>query len=283
MVDKSASAKIGKVIEYLLLIILAVLFLAPLLWVILTSFKTFNEIFTGTVKWFPTTWTLENYQMAIQNYPLWTWTKNRAIVTLAVLLLSSVFCIMPAYGLAVTDFRGKTALVFIMMASIMIPKELSAIYSYKIISKLGLLDTYAAMILPQLGEAIGVFLLYNFFCTIPKEFRESCELDGGGHMTALWRIYLPMAGPVISVMMILSFVSTWNNFFWPLIVTFTNKSMTLPVGLATIMNSVSENSAARQYGLLMAISVLVSIPVLVLFISLQKQFVESVASSGIKG
>ena len=82
-----------------------------------------------------------------------------------------------------------------MMASIMIPKELSAIYSYKIISKLGLLDTYAAMILPQLGEAIGVFLLYNFFCTIPKEFRESCELDGGGHMTALWRIYLPMAGP----------------------------------------------------------------------------------------
>ena len=187
MVDKSASAKIGKVIEYLLLIILAVLFLAPLLWVILTSFKTFNEIFTGTVKWFPTTWTLENYQMAIQNYPLWTWTKNSAIVTLAVLLLSSVFCIMPAYGLAVTDFRGKTALVFIMMASIMIPKELSAIYSYKIISKLGLLDTYAAMILPQLGEAIGVFLLYNFFCTIPKEFRESCELDGGsGGSTCRW-------------------------------------------------------------------------------------------------
>ena len=82
------------------------------------------------MKWFPTTWTLENYQMAIQNYPLWTWTKNSAIVTLAVLLLSSVFCIMPAYGLAVTDFRGKTALVFIMMASIMIPKELSAIYSW---------------------------------------------------------------------------------------------------------------------------------------------------------
>lgn len=283
MVDKGINARICKVLLYVLLIIIAFLFLAPLLWVILTSFKSFDEIFTGTFHWFPETWTLENYKLAVLEYPIWTWMKNSLIVTGVVLVLSVVFCIMPAYGLAVIDFKYSGILVFIMMATIMIPKELSAIYSYKIIAKMNLLDKYAAIILPQLSEAIGVFLLYNFFKTVPKEFRESCEIDGGTHLTTLFRIYLPLAGPVISVMLILTFVNTWNNFFWPLIVTFTDNSMTLPVGLATIMNSVTENSAARQYGLLMAISVIVSLPVSVLFIFMQKQFVQSVASSGIKG
>ena len=283
MVDKSTKAIVSKVLQYILLAVIALLFLAPLLWVVLTSFKTFNEIFSGEVRWLPEEWSLVNYRQAIEDYPLWTWMKNSLIVTGAVLVLSTLFCIMPAYGLAVIDFKWSGALVFLMMASIMVPKELSSIFSYKIIARLDLLDTYAAMVLPQLSEAIGVFLLYNFFKSVPREFRESCELDGGGHLTTLFRIYLPLSGPVISVMMILTFVTSWNNFFWPLIVTFTNSSMTLPVGLATIMNGVSENSAARQYGLLMAISVLVSLPVSVLFISMQKQFVESVASSGIKG
>lgn len=283
MVNKSTGARVGKIVEYILLVVLALLFVAPLLWVIFTSFKPLSEVFSAGVHWLPQNWTLDNFKEALSDYPLWTWTKNSAIVTGAVLLLSSIFYIMPAYGLAVIKFKGANVLVFVMMASIMIPKELSAIYSFKIIQGMDLLDTYTAMILPQLGEAIGVFLLYNFFKSVPREFREVCELDGGGHMTTLWRIYLPLAGPAISVMVILTFVSTWNNFFWPLIVTYTNKSMTLPVGLATIMNSVSESSAARQYGLLMAISVLVSIPVIVLFVCLQKKFVESVTSSGIKG
>lgn len=273
----------SKTIQYLLLALLGVLFLAPLLWVIFTSFKSFTEIFSGDIHWLPNNWTLENFQQAVTQYPLWTWAKNSLIVTGLTILLTTVFCIMPAYALAVIDFKWSGVLVFIMMASIMIPKELSAIFSYKIVAKLDLLDTFVAIMLPQLSEAIGVFLLYNFFKSIPKEFREVCELDGGNHMTILWRVYIPLAGPVIAVMIILTFVNCWNNFFWPLIVTFTDQSMTLPVGLATIMNSVSENSAARQYGLLMAISVLVSMPVLILFVGLQKQFVESVASSGIKG
>lgn len=171
----------------------------------------------------------------------------------------------------------------LMIATIMIPKELSSIMAYKIVASMGLLDTYAAVVIPQICDAIGVFLLYQFFKGIPKEYSEVCQLDGGGHFTILTKICLPLSGPALSVMIILTFVSSWNNFFWPLLVTFTDKSITLPVGLATIMTSYSESSASRQYGLLMAISILTSIPAVALFVAMQRKFVEAITSTGIKG
>ena len=204
---------------------------------------------------------------------------ERMCVRAPVHLVFALFMAVVIGGPLSLVFVVAVVFLVVVLASIMIPKELSAIYSYKIISKLGLLDTYAAMILPQLGEAIGVFLLYNFFCTIPKEFRESCELDGGGHMTALWRIYLPMAGPVISVMMILSFVSTWNNFLLPLMMVSSDTLKPVTLGLYGMVSL----ATFTDRGALMMGALLGVLPVIVLFLGLQRYWQAGLAAGAVKG
>ncbi len=283
MKSKRRNRFISRFILYIILIAVTFIFLFPLIWIISTSFKTTSEIFNGLYNWIPIDPTLDNYIEAVREYPLWTWMKNSIIVAFWVILLSCVFYILPAYALARIEFKFSGVLVMLMIATIMIPKELSSIMAYKIVASMGLLDTYAAVVIPQICDAIGVFLLYQFFKGIPKEYSEVCQLDGGGHFTILTKICLPLSGPALSVMIILTFVSSWNNFFWPLLVTFTDKSITLPVGLATIMTSYSESSASRQYGLLMAISILTSIPAVALFVAMQRKFVEAITSTGIKG
>lgn len=272
-----------RIILYICLIIVTVIALAPMVWVLSTSLKTTGEIFTKEVHWIPRKLTLENYIKAFTAYPLMSWIANSVSTTVWIILLSSIFYIMPAYALAKFKFKLKPVLMVILLATIMIPKELSAIPVYTFIRSWQLVDTKLAVIMPQISEAIGVFLLVQFFSTVPDEFIEAATIEGCNHWTILWKIFVPLAGPAIAVMIILTFVNSWNNFFWPLLVTFTEKSATLPVGLSTIMVSYSESSAARQYGLLMAISLIASLPTIITFLGLQNKFVEAVTSSGIKG
>lgn len=274
---------IGQIVKYLLLIGVGVLAFAPLLWVVSTSFKTTEDIFSGTVTWIPPNPTLNNYLRAFTEYDLVQWLINSLSIAFFTIALSCFFYIMPAYALAKLDFKLKPILMVLMMATIMIPKELSAIPLYKVVRQLGLLDTHVAVIVPQICEAIGVFLLVQFFTTIPDAYIEVAKLEGCRHWTILWRIFVPLAGPAVAVMVILTFVNSWNNFFWPLLVTFSNKSFTLPVGLSQVMVSYSEASAARQYGLLMAISIIASLPTIVVFLLLQNRFVEGITATGIKG
>lgn len=273
----------GRGILYILLIAVSVLAFAPLVWVVSTSFKTTEEVFAGTVRWIPQSPTLDNYLRAFTQYDLVQWLVNSLSIAFFTIVLSSFFYIMPAYALAKLDFKLKPLLMMVMMATIMIPKELSAIPLYKVVRQLGLLDTHVAVIVPQICEAIGVFLLVQFFATIPDAYIEVAKLEGCSHWTILWRIFTPLAGPAISVMVILTFVNSWNNFFWPLLVTFSNNSFTLPVGLSQVMVSYSEASAARQYGLLMAISIIASLPTIVVFLLLQNRFVEGITATGVKG
>ncbi|MDL2252462.1 carbohydrate ABC transporter permease [Ruminococcaceae bacterium OttesenSCG-928-I18] len=273
----------GKLILYIVLIVLTVAAFLPLFWILSTSFKEMQEIFTNEIVWIPENPTLENYQRAFEAYPLVEWMRNSILVTVWTILLSSIFYIMPAYALAKMEFKLKPLLMVLMLATIMIPKELSAIPVYKMVRAVNLMDTTASVIIPQVSEAIGVFLLVQFFRSIPDELIEASLLDGAHHWKILWRIFVPLSGPAVSVMIILTFVNSWNNFFWPLLVTFSEASMTLPVGMSTIMASYSEASAARQYGLLMAMSVIASLPTVIVFLALQNKFVEAVTSSSIKG
>lgn len=273
----------SRVILYLVLIAVAVLAFAPLFWILSTSFKTTEDIFSNSIQWIPLNPTLDNYVRAITEYPFLQWLVNSLSVAAFTILISGFFYIMPAYALAKIPFRLKPLLMAVMVATIMMPKELSAIPVYKMVRTLNLLDTQTAVILPQICEAIGVFLLVQFFSTMPNEYIEVAQLDGCSHFRILWRIFVPLSGPAVSVMVILTFVNSWNNFFWPLLVTFSDKSFTLPVGLSTIMVSYSEAAAARQYGLLMAISLIASLPTIMLFLCLQNKFVEAITTSGIKG
>ena len=268
---------------YLALVMLIVASLAPMLWVLSTSFKSTAEIFGGGVNWVPVEPTLENYQRAFTEYPLGSWMWNSVVIAFWTILITCVLHIMAAYALAKLQFRFKPLLIVIILATIMIPRELAAIPSYQFIRDANLLDSQTAVIVPQIAEAITVFLLYQFFAAIPDEFVEAARLDGASHWRILWTIFVPLSRPAIAVVIILAFVNSWNNFFWPLLVTFTTASVPLPVGLASIMASYAESSAARQYGLLMAISLIASLPTIVIFLILQRRFVEAVTSTGIKG
>jgi ABC-type glycerol-3-phosphate transport system permease component len=272
-----------RVLAYLCMGIITAYSLMPLIWILSTAFKTMQEIFAKEITWIPRNPTLENFKRAFRDYPLIDWMRNSILITLWTILLSTVFYIMPAYALAKMSFRFKPLLMVIMLATIMIPKELSAIPVYKMIRGMGFIDTRFAVILPQVSEAIGVFLLVQFFRTIPDDFIEAALLDGAAHWKILWRIFVPLSGPAVSVMIILTFVNSWNNFFWPLLVTFSKNSIPLPVGMSSIMASYSEAGAARQYGLLMAISIVASLPTVTVFLALQNRFIEAVTSSGIKG
>ena len=277
------SKAINRLSLYILLIIVSVFAVAPLLWVVSTSFKTTGEIFSDKLNWIPKNFTIENYIKAVKEYPLITWLINSMFITVSTIVFSTILYIMPAYALAKFDFKGKGILILLVISSLMIPKELTAIPVYKIVRMFGLIDTKIAVIVPQISEAIGVFLLLQFFRSIPDTFIEAAQIDGYNHISILFKIFVPLAMPAISVMTILTFVFSWNNFFWPLLVTFSNQAVPLPVGLSTIMVSYSEAGAARQYGLLMAISLIGSIPTILLFLFLQNKFVEGVTSSGIKG
>ncbi|MGU3646514.1 carbohydrate ABC transporter permease [Microbacterium sp. C23T] len=272
-----------RVILYVCMIAITALALAPIVWMISTSLKTTGEIFNGDVNWIPREPTFENYQRALTQYPLGNWMFNSVVIAVATIGLTFLTHVTAAYAIAKIQFRFKPLLIIVLLATIMIPRELTAIPVYGYVRSWNLMDTQTAVILPQIAEAITVFLLIQFFSNMPDEYVEAARLDGANHWTILWRIFVPLAGPAIAVMVILAFVNSWNNFFWPLLVTFTDASMPLPVGLSTIMASYSESSAARQYGLLMAISIIAAVPTIALFLALQRRFVEAVTSTGLKG
>ena len=154
---------------------------------------------------------------------------------------------------------------------------------YKLTRWMNLIDTKTGIILPQAAEAIGVFLLTQFFRSIPKELNEAAKIDGASQWTTIWKVVVPLSIPAITVLVILTLANSWNNFFWPLVIAQSNSSITLPVGLSSVMSGVSEGAEAREYGLIMAKSIIASLPTIIAFLFLQRKFIEGISMTGIKG
>jgi multiple sugar transport system permease protein len=266
-----------------LLVFVTVLFLAPILWMLSTSLKPKAEVFEPRIRWIPRTPTIDNYVRAFTLLPLVTWMRNSAVVVAFTLVLTCFCDILAAYAFARLRFRGKEFLYALVLLTIMIPIYSSAVPLYKVIRAMGLIDTKTGIVLPQAAEAVGVFLLTQFFRTIPKELSEAAKMDGAKEWTILWRIIIPLARPAIAVLVILTFANTWNSFFWPLIVAQSNASITFPVGMGSVMSGFHEGAEAREYGLVMATSVVACLPTVITFLILQKRFVEGISMSGLKG
>lgn len=272
-----------KIVLYILMIVLIVIELAPILWMASTSLKPKWEVFEGQIRWIPRTITLDNYKRAFELLPLFDWLKNSTVVAVFTLILT-LFCdILIAYAFAKMKFKGKNFLFAIVLITIMVPIYSTAVPMYKIIRWMNLIDTRTGIILPQAAEAIGVFLLTQFFQSIPKELIDAAKIDGASQWTIIWKVVVPLSIPALTVLTILTLSNSWNNFFWPLIVAQSNNSITLPVGLSSVMSGVSESAEAREYGLIMAISIIASLPTIIAFLFLQREFVEGVSMTGIKG
>ena len=263
---------------YTALVVGLLLTLMPFIWMALGSFKTQGELLQRPITWWPENPTLDNYERWLSQLNYGQYFTNSIVVAVAVVLGNIIFCSMVGYALAKMQFPGKKVLFALVMLTLMVPGVVTLVPMFVLVSNMGLVNTYPALILPFLAGPLGVFLMRQFMLGIPDALIEAARIDGAGEFRVFFRIVLPQCGPPLATLSILTFLGSWNNFLWPLVVAQTENMYTLPVALS--LYSVGSNGT--YYGLLMAGSVLVVTPILILFLFLQRYFVQGIAMTGIK-
>ncbi|MGM7422349.1 carbohydrate ABC transporter permease [Cellulosimicrobium sp. CpK407] len=263
---------------YTALVVGLLLTLMPFIWMALGSFKTQGELLQRPITWWPQNPTLDNYERWLSQLNYGQYFTNSIVVAVAVVLGNIIFCSMVGYALAKMQFPGKKVLFALVMLTLMVPGVVTLVPMFVLVSNMGLVNTYPALILPFLAGPLGVFLMRQFMLGIPDALIEAARIDGAGEFRIFFRIVLPQCGPPLATLSILTFLGSWNNFLWPLVVAQTENMYTLPVALS--LYSVGSNGT--YYGLLMAGSVLVVTPILILFLFLQRYFVQGIAMTGIK-
>ena len=263
--------------SYLLFLGLFVV-VVPFVWMLLSSIKPEAEVRAVPPTWWPEQITLSNYDTLFTKLDFPTYFMNSAIVALAVTAGNMVFCSMLGYALAKLDFPGKRALFAVVLGTLMIPGVVTFVPLFVLTTKIGLSNTLVGMILPFLAGPFGVFLMRQFIQSLPDELIQAARIDGAGELRIFFSVILPLCGPALATLGILTFLTSWNNFLWPLVVAQTEDKYTLPVALA--LYAVGQN--ATQYGLLLAGSVVVVLPVLALFLALQRHIMQGIAMTGIK-
>lgn len=263
---------------YLLLVIGLLLLVGPFIWMILGSFKTTGELRQVPPTWLPESPTLANYQELFSRQNFLRFFANSTIVAALVTAGNVVFCSMLGYALAKLEFPGKRVLFAVVLATLMVPGIVTFMPLFVLVANLGLVNTHAGLILPFLAGAFGVFLMRQFIGGIPDELLDAARVDGAGEHYIFWRIVMPLCGPALATLTILTFLGSWNSFLWPLVVATSQDMYTLPVAVAFLATGQTETNVA----LLMAGSVVVILPVVIVFILLQRHFTQGIAMTGFK-
>jgi multiple sugar transport system permease protein len=266
------------VFAYLILGIGLVAVMSPFIWMALSSVKSEVEIRRVPPTWWPEAPTLDNFRDLFSRLDFPQFFTTSTVVAVAVTLGNLVFCSMLGYALAKFDFAGKTMLFRIVLGTLMIPGMVTLVPLFVLVANMGLVNTYAGLILPFLAAPFGVFLMRQFFFAIPDELIDAARIDGASETRIFLQVVLPLAKPALATLGIITFLGSWNNFLWPLVVATTEDKYTLPVALA--LYSTGQNQT--DYGLLLAGAVVVVVPVLVVFLILQRHIVQGVAMTGIK-
>jgi len=263
---------------YILLVIGIILLVGPFIWMVLGSIKTTGELRQVPPTWLPENPTLDNYAELFDRLSFVRYFFNSAIVAIAVTAGNVIFCSMLGYALAKLTFPGKQILFAVVLGTLMVPAIVTFMPLFVLVANLNLVNTHAGLILPFLVGAFGVFLMRQFIGGIPDELLDAARVDGAGEHYIFWRIVMPLCGPAIATLTILTFLGSWNSFLWPLVVANTEDMYTLPVAIALFATGQQETNVA----LLMAGSVVVILPVLIVFIFLQRYFTQGIAMTGIK-
>lgn len=282
MTDKKRRGKTKiqgiQIVSFAVLFLGLIVMILPFLWMVLTAFKTYAETVQIPIVWFPKTWTLENFEYVLTTMNFLLYYKNSVIMVVGVIAGQLFVCSLAGYAFARIDFKFRSQLFLFLMAVLMVPGQMTIIARYLLIYNLHLSDTYTGLILPLVPSIFGTFLLRQFFMGIPAELEEAARIDGCGYWGIYSRIMLPLAKGGLVTLAIFAFNSTWNDLMWPLIITNTEEYRVLAVAVATIKGAYDTKN-----NLLMAASVMVTIPCVLVFAAGQKQFIEGVASTGIKG
>src|SRR5206468_26490 len=230
--------------------------------------------------WIPNPFDTSSYRTLMQSgsTPVLRWFVNSLVAGMANTVLIVTVDALAAYALARLDFFGKRAIFGTIVGTIFLPTFMFLIPNFLIVSKLGWLDSLWAIIVPSAGGAFGVFFLRQFFLTLPRELEEAATIDGANHWTVFYRVVLPLSRPALATLAVLSFLTNWNDFLWPVFVLFSANTLTLPAGLSTLQSSASTN-----YPLIMAGAVIASVPAIILFVIAQRHVIEGISRSGLKG
>jgi multiple sugar transport system permease protein len=268
----------GRALTYTVLVVGVAIWLLPFVWMALGSVKTQREILTKPPTIWPEDPTFANFGRWFTDLGFGQFFTNSVIVAVVTVLGNLLFCSMVGYALAKMDFPGKKALFALVMVMLMVPGVVTFVPLFVQVTSLGLLNTYPALILPFLTQPIGVFLMRQFMLGIPEPLMEAARIDGAGELRIFARVVMPLCGPPLATLGILTFLGSWNNFLWPLVAAQSQDMYTLPVALSLY----STGQQATDYGLLLAGAVLIITPILLLFLALQRYFIQGVATAGLK-
>ena len=270
--------RFSNILTYLILIILALTMLLPFLWMVSTSLMGELEVYQFPPKFVPSTWKLSNFVEALTLQPFGWFFLNTFIVSAASVVGQLIFCSMAAYAFARLRFRGRDRMFGLYLATMMIPAIVTIIPSFLIITKFGWMNTYWALFTPTLSSVWGIFLLRQFFQSIPRDLEDAARIDGASEFTIFWKIILPLSKPALATLAIFAFMGSWKDFPWPLIVTNRTDMRTVEVGIANF-SSLYQTDWPHQ----MAAAVVVMLPIVLAFFIAQKYFVRGITMTGLKG
>jgi multiple sugar transport system permease protein len=276
---KTPRAALRKSVLYAVLIVLALIVVLPLVWILLTSFKTDGDAIRNPYSALPNPFAFDAYAtIANGQQPVFRWFLNSLAAAALQSAIILVTASLAAYALARLEFVGKRIVFGLIVATLLVPPVIFLIPNYLIVQNLGWLDSIWAITIPGAASAFGVFFLRQFFIGLPAEIEEAARIDGAGDLRIFLQIVIPLARPALATLAVLSFLANWNDFLWPVYVLLSPENLTLQPGLSQLQGAYS-----THFAIVMAGAVVASVPVLILFFFAQKQIVESVATSGVKG
>jgi sn-glycerol 3-phosphate transport system permease protein len=264
---------------YLMLALAVAVMVLPLVWMVLASFKTPAEIYSLPIRWLPASADPTNYGTATSAVPFGRFFLNSLIATVLGAGLKMLLGLMTAYALVFVDIPFRRVFFLVVVMALLVPQQIVVIPNYALVADLGWLNTYQGLILPGLASAFGTFLFRQHFLTLPRSILEAAELDGAGHWRRLWRFVVPLSAPTIAAVGLVSIVTEWNEYLWPVLVVDRPEMMTLPVGLTLLM----ANDGVTNWGVVMAGTVLVTVPVLAVFFLLQRRIVAGLVAGAVTG
>ncbi len=264
---------------YLAMAFATVVIGAPLVWMLLASLKTPAELYQVPVQWLPGAPSLDSYAQAADTVPLGRLLLNSVGLTVVGAGLKVALGLTCAYALVFLDLPLKRVVFGLVIATLMIPPQITIIPNYTLVASLGWLNTYQGILVPGLASAFGTFLFRQHFLTLPGSILEAAELDGAGHWRRLWRFVVPMSTPTIAAVTLVSVVTEWNDYLWPFLVVDRPDTMTLPIGLTLLKNI----DGMTNWGVLLAATVVVTLPILVVFLALQRRLVAGLTAGAVTG
>jgi sn-glycerol 3-phosphate transport system permease protein len=271
--------RVARLLGYAAMLLVVMLIAGPLIFVFFTSFKDQPDIYSQPTTWWPPHGQPQNYRAATGQIPFWRFLRNSVIITVSLAVVKFILGVLSAFGLVFVEFPGKTAVFLLIIAALMVPNQITVISNYALISQVGLRNTFPGIILPLAGVAFGTFLMRNHFLALPAEIIEAARMDGARWWQLLLRVVLPVSGPTMVAFGMITVVNEWNEYLWPFLMSDDESVAPLPVGLTFLQQA----EGVTNWGPVMAVTLLAMLPILLIFIALQRQMIKGLTSGAVKG